>query len=150
MCKCKSSPAFVAKPPETPKKAPWERFLSVLGIILILLIFWWVIETIAKKARAETPDDWLHSQFNVGDRDRGYIPFSCCTTDHGKVLADHEWKLANGTFNVLINGKWYAYEPRHMRDSKGGPNPYPNAIAWYHIREDGTVALYCYALGALL
>jgi len=123
------------------------RFLVWYCVLMLLFII--AGASYAFSHPEGTPNkEWFKNQYSVGDMARGYPSISCCDASDGYILNDDEWRTVKGVYEVLVQGTWHAIEPRKLRDTfKGGVNPFPNALAWYKVNDDGSVSFYCFSPG---
>jgi len=120
-----------------------SQVLSAIGIIVTLLVFWYIVETVTQKARGHPATaehaDWFMSQTNQNG-------MSCCDMSDGHTLTDAEWRIVGASYEVRINGEWVKILPHQL--AKGSTNPKGGAAVWY-VMQNGKPHIYCFSSGVL-
>jgi hypothetical protein len=73
-------------------------------------------------------DPALHTWF---ERQHSMVGDWCCSVADGHILADSEWRVSGGRYEIWVNEVWHVVPGYAQRDPRGGPNPTGHAIAWW-------------------
>src|SRR3984957_21257767 len=100
-----------------PKKAK-----VVLWFIALLLF---ALPCIAAPPPGADLDGPLHTWF---EHQHSITGAWCCKVADGHILADSDWRAADGHYEVWINGTWRPVPVIALRDPLGSPNPTGHAV----------------------
>jgi hypothetical protein len=80
-----------------------------------------------------SPDEiaWMNRQHSRGDAERGSV--KCCDERDVYIALDVHWRLAQGHYEVMMNGGWVRVPPhRLMRIVRGDPSPWDSAAILFY------------------
>jgi hypothetical protein len=115
----------------------------VIVSIAFLLI---AVPSLAAPPPETDPNGSLHAWF---EHQHSVTGAWCCNVADGHVLAESQWRISGGRYEVWINHAWHTVPATALRDPLGSPNPTGHAIAWWTRAGNETVIL-CFAPGSEL